>query len=130
MPRPWGLLSVRRRMLCLAARCCRGVTAPAAIGESLTRVIDYRGDAGTWVCPSCQVALTRGRPRGAPASRAYIRGAMLRTERIPYEVQAIDMVGYLAVDDTAAEGARPGVLLMHEGGGQDDNVRARAERLA
>ncbi len=27
-------------------------------------------------------------------------------------------------------GARPGVLLSHEGSGQDDNVRARAERLA
>jgi dienelactone hydrolase len=39
------------------------------------------------------------------------------------------MVGYLAVDG-GGSGARPGVLLMHEGGGQDDNVRERADRLA
>jgi dienelactone hydrolase len=55
---------------------------------------------------------------------------MLRTERIPYQALDIDMSGYFAVDDSAGEGDRPAVLLMHEGGGQDDNVRVRAERLA
>jgi dienelactone hydrolase len=55
---------------------------------------------------------------------------VLRSERIPYEVQGLGMVGYLAVDATTAPGERPGVLLLHEGGGQDDNVRARADRLA
>jgi len=53
----------------------------------------------------------------------------VRRERIPYHVGGVDMVGYLAVD-AAASGNRPGVLLLHEGGGQDDNVRARADRLA
>jgi dienelactone hydrolase len=39
------------------------------------------------------------------------------------------MIGRLAADD--ADGSRrPGVVLFHEGGGQDDNVRSRAERLA
>ncbi len=51
-------------------------------------------------------------------------------ERVPYTVQGVEMVGYVAVDDAAPAGRRPGVLLMHEGGGQDDNVRARADRLA
>ena len=40
------------------------------------------------------------------------------------------MVGYLAINATDGEGDRPGVSLMHEGGGQDDNIRSRADRLA
>lgn len=55
---------------------------------------------------------------------------MLRTERIEYEALGVAMVGYLAVDDELAGRDRPGVLLMHEGSGQDDNVRLRADRLA
>ena len=55
---------------------------------------------------------------------------MLHTERIEYEVLDIAMIGYLAMDASDRGGDRPGVLLMHEGGGQDDNVRARADRLA
>ena len=57
---------------------------------------------------------------------------MLRTETIEYDVDGTTMVGYLAVDDSAARpgATRPGVLLSHEGAGQDDNVRSRAERLA
>jgi len=34
------------------------------------------------------------------------------------------------VDDDTADGRRPAVLLCHEGGGLDDNVKQRAERLA
>ena len=55
---------------------------------------------------------------------------MLRTTRIEYEALGVAMVGYLAVDDELAGRDRPGVLLMHEGSGQDDNVRLRADRLA
>ena len=55
---------------------------------------------------------------------------MLRTTRIEYEALGTAMVGYLAVDDELGGRDRPGVLLMHEGGGQDDNVRERADRLA
>jgi dienelactone hydrolase len=41
------------------------------------------------------------------------------------------MIGHFAAPDAAAfPGHRPGVLLAHEGGGMDDNVRTRAERLA
>ncbi len=55
---------------------------------------------------------------------------MVHSERIAYEVQGVEMVGYLAVDETASASVRPGVLLLHEGSGQDDNVRTRADRLA
>jgi dienelactone hydrolase len=55
---------------------------------------------------------------------------MLRTERIEYRARGEVMVGYLASARDAGSDLRPGVLLMHEGGGQDDNVRHRAERLA
>jgi dienelactone hydrolase len=54
---------------------------------------------------------------------------MLRSERVGYEVLDTAMVGYLAVEEGGST-PRPGVLLMHEGGGQDDNVRERADRLA
>jgi dienelactone hydrolase len=55
---------------------------------------------------------------------------MPHTERIRYVVDGVEMLGYLAVDRTARASGRPGVLLLHEGAGQDDNVRARADRLA
>jgi dienelactone hydrolase len=55
---------------------------------------------------------------------------MLRSTRVDYEVLGVAMVGYLAVDDELGGHDRPGVLLMHEGIGQDDNVRSRADRLA
>lgn len=55
---------------------------------------------------------------------------MVHSERINYEVQGVEMVGYLALEETAGASVRPGVLLLHEGAGQDGNVRARADRLA
>ncbi|HEX9260846.1 MAG TPA: dienelactone hydrolase family protein [Acidimicrobiales bacterium] len=55
---------------------------------------------------------------------------MLHTERIDYEALDTALTGYLAVEEPDRPGRRPGVLLMHEGGGQDDNVRARADQLA
>jgi dienelactone hydrolase len=55
---------------------------------------------------------------------------MLRSDRIEYEALGDAMVGYLAVDDEFEGGGRPGVLLLHEGLGQDDNVRRRADQLA
>jgi dienelactone hydrolase len=53
---------------------------------------------------------------------------MLHTERVEYEVLGVAMIGHLAMSSDR-DGDRPGVLLMHEGGGQDDNVRERADRL-
>ena len=55
---------------------------------------------------------------------------MLHTARIEYDVLGVAMVGHLAADRAAGANDKPGVLLMHEGGGQDDNVRARADQLA
>jgi dienelactone hydrolase len=58
---------------------------------------------------------------------------VLRTRAIEYEVDGTMMVGHLAIDDSLTVrvgGRRPGVLLSHEGGGLDGNVRERAERLA
>lgn len=55
---------------------------------------------------------------------------MLQTARIEYTASDIEMVGYLTSADAGGDALRPGVLLLHEGGGQDDNVRARADRLA
>jgi dienelactone hydrolase len=59
---------------------------------------------------------------------------MVTRQAIEYEVDGTTMVGVLAADETLDEkgGAspRPGVVLFHEGGGQDENVRSRAERLA
>ena len=54
---------------------------------------------------------------------------MRHSGAIGYDVDGTTMIGYIALDD-AFEGRRPGVLLLHEGGGLDENVRSRAERLA
>src|SRR5262245_2112180 len=55
---------------------------------------------------------------------------MPTTEQINYEVQGVELIGHLASPETPDVDERPGVVLLHEGGGQDDNVRARGERLA
>jgi dienelactone hydrolase len=55
---------------------------------------------------------------------------MHRCERISYTVAGYDMIGYLSGDDPTPATPRPGVLLIHEGGGQDDNIRRRADVLA
>jgi dienelactone hydrolase len=55
---------------------------------------------------------------------------MVTSQEIEYEVEGTTMVGVLAADETVGVAPRPGVVLFHEGIGQDDNLRARAERLA
>jgi dienelactone hydrolase len=53
----------------------------------------------------------------------------MHIDDIEYDVDGQQMVGHLAYDD-ARIGRSPAVLLCHEGGGLDDNVKGRAERLA
>jgi dienelactone hydrolase len=53
----------------------------------------------------------------------------MRVEDIEYHVEGRRLLGHLAYDD-ARSGKRPAVLLCHEGGGLDANVKERAERLA
>lgn len=53
----------------------------------------------------------------------------MHIEDISYEVDGTVMVGQLAFDDYR-QGARPAVLVAHEGPGLDDHVRGRAQRLA
>ena len=57
---------------------------------------------------------------------------VLQTQAVSYDVDGVSMVGHMAVDDelVGQSDRRAGVLLSHEGGGLDDNVRSRAERLA
>lgn len=50
-------------------------------------------------------------------------------EEIEYDVDGVKLTGYLAYDD-AVEGARPGVLIVHEWWGHNDYVRMRADMLA
>ncbi len=53
----------------------------------------------------------------------------MRVEDIEYHVEGRRLLGHLAYDDTRS-GKQPAVLLCHEGGGLDGNVKERAERLA
>jgi dienelactone hydrolase len=53
----------------------------------------------------------------------------MRIDDIEYHVEGRRLLGHLAYDD-ARSGKRPAVLLCHEGGGLDANVKERAERLA
>ncbi|HXZ62766.1 MAG TPA: dienelactone hydrolase family protein [Acidimicrobiales bacterium] len=53
---------------------------------------------------------------------------MATTRDISYQADGRTMVGTLALPE--GSGARPGVLVCHEGPGLDDNARARAVRLA
>ena len=53
----------------------------------------------------------------------------MRIEDIEYEAEGIQLIGQLAVDDQL-QGARPAVLVCHEGPGLDDHAKGRALRLA
>jgi len=55
---------------------------------------------------------------------------MVTRHEIRYDIDGTTMVGVLAADEAGGEVLRPGVVLFHEGLGQDENVRSRAERLA
>ncbi len=52
----------------------------------------------------------------------------MQTTTINYKASGLDAVGYLAVPD--GDEVRGGVLVCHEGPGQDDHVRGRVERIA
>ena len=52
----------------------------------------------------------------------------MHIEDIPYVADGVTMLGHLARPDRGA--SRPAVLLCHEGGGLDEHVKGRAERLA
>src|ERR1700731_294746 len=54
----------------------------------------------------------------------------MQTRDIDYRSEAVDLRGYLAFDETATAGRRPGVLVFHEGLGLGDFAMARARRLA
>jgi dienelactone hydrolase len=52
----------------------------------------------------------------------------MQTHDIEYRNEAVNLRGYLAFDEKAAE-RRPGVLVFHEGSGLGDFAMARARRL-
>jgi len=64
------------------------------------------------------VALASGLAHGA-----------VTTETIRYEVDGVEHVGHLAID-TATEGPRPAVIVVHEWWGLGAHARKSAERLA
>ena len=53
----------------------------------------------------------------------------VQVQNVAYTANDADMEGYLAYDDSI-EGARPGVLVVHEWWGLDDYIRGRARMLA
>lgn len=55
--------------------------------------------------------------------------AKIRHETVEYEQDGVTLEGYLAWDDTI-EGARPGILVVHQWLGLGDNERMRADMLA
>ncbi len=53
------------------------------------------------------------------------------TKAVPYEHDGVQLEGYLAYDDAAADGeTRPGVLVIHAWWGLGENAKMRAEMLA
>lgn len=60
---------------------------------------------------------------------ASLAGAEVRTQAIEYRDGDTVLTGLLAWDD-AADGKRPGVLVVHEWWGLTDYVKGRAEQLA
>ncbi len=50
-------------------------------------------------------------------------------EEVVYHHNGVELTGYLA-HDSSLEGPRPGVIVVHEWWGHDENARRRAEMLA
>ena len=63
------------------------------------------------------------------SSFAATAAAEVVTQSVEYEIDGETFIGYLAYDD-AIEGARPGVLVIHEWWGLNDYAKMRAEQLA
>ena len=55
--------------------------------------------------------------------------AAIKTQEVEYEHGGTKLLGFLAYDD-AAQGKRPGVMVVHEWWGHNDYARRRAEQLA
>jgi len=55
--------------------------------------------------------------------------AAVKTEVVKYKAGDTALVGYLAYDD-AAQGKRPGVIVVHEWWGLNDYAKKRADLLA
>jgi dienelactone hydrolase len=55
--------------------------------------------------------------------------ATIQSREITYSADGLEMVGYLAWDSDR-DGARPGVLVVHEWWGANEYVRRRADELA
>ncbi len=53
----------------------------------------------------------------------------IRTETVEYKDGDVNLRGYVAYDD-AADGRRPGVMVVHEWWGLDDYAKSRARQLA
>jgi len=53
----------------------------------------------------------------------------IATRSVPYQDGDVRLTGFLAWDESAP-GTRPGVLLIHGGGGLDDHARDQARRYA
>lgn len=56
--------------------------------------------------------------------------AQLHTKNVEYKDGDTVLEGYLAYDDSAAQGKRPGVLIVHQWKGLTDYEKERAEMLA
>jgi len=55
--------------------------------------------------------------------------AAVKTEVVPYKHGDVELIGYLAYDDSV-KGPRPGVLVVHEWWGLNGYIKKRAEQLA
>ena len=67
---------------------------------------------------------------GLLMATSFVAHAEVQTQEIPYTAaDGTQMVGYYAYDDTI-EGARPGVVVVHEWWGLNDYAKQRARNLA
>lgn len=62
-------------------------------------------------------------------SMAAVASAEIKTEEVSYQSDGLTMKGYINYND-AIKGKRPGVLVVHEWWGQNENVKNRARMLA
>jgi dienelactone hydrolase len=63
------------------------------------------------------------------AGWAHLAAAKLHTETVTYKQGRAVLEGYLAYDD-ASTGKRPGILVVHEWTGINDNIKHKTEALA
>lgn len=84
---------------------------------------------GAFLIYACSSSTSQESDQGAGEAVEVIEEVSIRGEEVTYSSDTTNLKGYIAYDQNL-EGARPGVIIVHEWWGHNQYVRERADMLA